>query len=60
MLENEKLQENMNLTIFMTFVIPAIISITEKKDKIKSLSMKKFYCSSLDAKEVITYGKEKM
>ena len=41
MLENEKLQENMNLNIFMTSVIPVIVSITEKKDKIKSLIMKK-------------------
>ena len=40
MLENEKLQENMNLTIFMTFIIPAIISIAKKKDKIKLLSIK--------------------
>ena len=54
----KKLQENMNLTIFMTFVIPAIISITEKNDK--PLIIKKLYCSSLDAKEVLTYGKEKM
>ena len=56
----KKLQENMNLTIFMTFVIPAIISITEKNDKIKPLIIKKLYCSSLDAQEVLTYGKEKM
>lgn len=56
----KKLQENMNLTIFMTFVIPAIISITEKNDKIKPLIIKKLYCSSLDAKEVITYGQEKI
>ena len=52
MLENEKLQENMNLNTSVTFVIPAIISITEKKDKIKSLIIKKFYCSSLNEKEV--------
>lgn len=41
MLENEKLQDNTNLIIFMTFAIPAIISITEKNDKIKSLNLKK-------------------
>ena len=41
MLENEKLQENMNFIIFMTFVIPAIISIAKKEDKIKSLIIKK-------------------
>lgn len=40
MLENEKLQENMNLNTSVTFVIPAIISIAEKKDKIKLLIVK--------------------
>ena len=59
MLENEKLQENMNLTIFMTFVIPAIISIAKKKDKIKSLIIKKFNCSSLNEKEVKYMAKKK-
>lgn len=59
MLENEKLQEIINLTIFMTFVIPAIISITEKKDKIKLLIIKKFYCSSLKEKEKNYMAKKK-
>ena len=40
MLEYEKLQENMNLNTSVTFVIPAIISIAEKKDKIKLLIVK--------------------
>lgn len=59
MLENEKLQENMNLTIFMTFVIPAIISIAKKKDKIKLLSIK-FLLFEFKCKGGITYGEEKM
>lgn len=41
MLENEKLQENINLNTSITFVIPAIISIAEKEGKIKSLIIKK-------------------
>lgn len=49
----------MNLNIFMTFVIPVITSITEKKDKIKSLIIKKFYCSSLNEKEVKYMAKKK-
>ena len=40
MLEYEKLQENMNLNTSVTFVIHAIISIAEKKDKIKLLIVK--------------------
>ena len=49
----------MNLNIFMTFVIPAIISIAEKKDKIKSLIIKIFYCSSLNEKEEKYMSKKK-
>ena len=40
MLENEITGEYEFLIIFMTFVIPAIISIAEKKDKIKPLIIK--------------------
>ena len=49
----------MNFIIFMTFVIPAIISIAEKKDKIKSLIIKKFYCSSQNEKEEKYMAKKK-
>lgn len=49
----------MNFIIFMTFVIPAIISIAKKKDKIKSLIIKKFYCSSQNVKEVKYMAKKK-
>ena len=59
MLENEKLQENMNFIIFMTFVIPAIISIAEKEGKIKSLIIKNLLFKS-KCKGGKIYGKEKM
>ena len=59
MLENEKLQENMNLNTSVTFVIPAIISIAEKKDKIKSLNIKNILFE-FKRKGGKTYGKEKM
>lgn len=58
MLEYEKLQENMKIIIFMTFVIPAIISITEKNDKIKLLIIK-IYCPNSKLKEEKYMAKKK-
>lgn len=59
MLEYEKLQENMNLNTSVTFVIPAIISIAEKKRQNQVINRKKFYYSSLNEKEVKYMAKKK-